>query len=63
MSRKTTYVSTQEIKKTLTGNAVRTAQLGKADFRLKKHTGSKSPFGVASACADGTVFSGLATKD
>ena len=63
MSRKVTYVSAQEIKKAFTGNAGRTANLAKPDFKLRKHTGAKSSFGVASACADGTVFTGLATKD
>jgi hypothetical protein len=64
MSRKVTFVSAQEIKKTFAaGNAGRTASLGRPDFKLKKHTGAKSSFGVASACADGTVFTGLATKD
>ena len=63
MSRKSTFVSAQEIKKTFAGNAGRAANLGKPDFKLKKHTGAKSSFGVASACADGVVFTGLATKD
>jgi|GEM_PF-4712549 len=63
MSRKTTFVSAQEIKKTFTSNAGRVANLGKLDFKLKKHTGAKSSFGVASACADGVVYNGLATKD
>ena len=64
MSRKVAYVSAQEIKKTfVTGSAGRAAHLSKPDFKLRKHTGVKSSFGVASACADGTVFTGLATKD
>jgi hypothetical protein len=64
MSRKVTYVSAQEIKKTfVNGNAGRAGNLGKPDFKLKKHTGAKSSFGVASACADGVVFNGLVTKD
>ena len=64
MSRKVTFVSALEIKKTFAaGNVGRTTNLGKPDFKLKKHTGAKSSFGVASACADGVVFTGLATKD
>lgn len=64
MSRKVTFISAQEIKKTFaTGNAGRAASLSKPDFKLKKHTGARSSFGVASACADGVVFTGLATKD
>jgi Ni,Fe-hydrogenase III large subunit len=64
MSRKVTYVSAQEIKKTIaTGNTGRAANLAQPDFKLKKHTGAKSPFGIASACATGTVFDGLVTKD
>ena len=63
MSRKVTFVGAQEIKKTFAANGGRTTNLGKPDFKLKKHTGAKSSFGVASACADGTVFTGLATKD
>lgn len=63
MSRKVTFVSAQEIKKSFTGNAGRTANLGKPDFKLKKHTGAKSSFGVASACANGVVFTGLSTQD
>ena len=63
MSRKVTFVSAQEIKKTFAGNAGRAANSSKPDFKLKKHTGAKSSFGVASACADGVVFTGLATKD
>jgi len=63
MSRKVTYVSAQEIKKAFAGNAGRAASLTKPDFKLRKQTGAKSSFGVASACADGQVFTGLATKD
>ena len=63
MSRKVTYVSAQEIKKAFVGNAGRAANLAKPDFKLRKHTGAKSSFGVAAACADGQVFTGLATKD
>ena len=64
MSRKVTFVSAQEIKKTFAAvSAGRDTHLAKPDFKLKKHTGAKSSFGVASACADGTVFTGLATKD
>ena len=65
MSRKVTFVSAQEIKKAFAaGNdAGRAAHLAKPDFKLKKHTGAKSPFGIASACATGTVFDGLVTKD
>lgn len=64
MSRKVTNVSAQEIKKVFaTGNTGRMAILAKPDFKLKKHTGAKSSFGVASACADGVVFVGLGTKD
>jgi len=64
MSRKSTFVSTQEIKKTFAAASTgRDTHLAKADFKLKKHTGAKSSFGVASACADGTVFNGLVTKD
>lgn len=64
MSRKLTYVSAQEIKKTFAaGSMERAAHLTKPDFKLRKHTGEKSPFGVASACAAGTVFTGLANKD
>lgn len=64
MSRKVTFISAQEIKKAFAaGNAVHTSNLVKPDFKLKKHTGAKSSFGVASACADGQVFTGLATKD
>lgn len=64
MSRKVTFVSAQEIKKTFAaGSMERAAYLTKPDFKLKKHTGAKSSFGVASACAGGTVFTGLATKD
>ena len=63
MSRKLTFVSAQEIKKTFAGSMERAAYLTKPDFKLRKHTGAKSSFGVASACAGGTVFTGLATKD
>ena len=64
MSRKATFISAQEIKKTFAaGSAGRTTDLAKPDFKLRKHTGAKSPFGVASACATGTVFTGLANKD
>lgn len=65
MSRKLTYVSAQEIKKTFAAghNAGRIADLAKSDFKLKKHIGAKSPFGVASACATGTVFGALGIKD
>ena len=64
MSRKVTFVSAQEIKKTLAAASIgRDTYFAKADFKLKKHTGVKSSFGVASACADGTVFNGLVTKD
>jgi hypothetical protein len=63
MSRKATNVSAREIKKVFAGSAGRAANLSKSDFKLKKHTGAKSPFGIASACATGTVFDGLVTKD
>lgn len=64
MSRKVTFVNAQDIKKIFAAaGAERQMHAVKADFKLKKHTGAKSSFGVASACADGTVFEGLATKD
>ena len=63
MSRKANFVSAQEIKQTFASNVGRAASLGKPDFKLKKHTGAKSSFGVASACADGVVFVGLTNKD
>lgn len=64
MSRKITHISAQEIKKTFASAGIeRTAHSTKPDFKLKKHTGAKSSFGVASACADGVVFTGLAPKD
>lgn len=64
MSRKVTHVNAQDIKKTFAAIvAGRDTYSAKADFKLKKHTGAKSSFGVASACADGVVYNGLATKD
>jgi hypothetical protein len=64
MSRKVTHINAQDIKKTFAMvGAGRDTYAAKVDFKLKKHTGAKSSFGVASACADGTVFNGLVTKD
>lgn len=63
MSRKATFVSVQEIKKSFTASApTSVAQRNRADFKLKRFTGVKSEFGVSALCA-GTVFGLSGLKD
>jgi len=64
MSRKVTSVTANDIRKSVSiANSSHPAQSEKPDFKLKKVTGAKSAFGVASLCATGTVFGAVGSKD
>ena len=62
MSKKIVNVSDSEIRKNFTVDASTRVSRTKADFKLKRFTGSKSEFGISALCA-GTVFGLSGLKD
>jgi hypothetical protein len=61
---KITRVTSKDIRKSfMVGNSTQVSMREKSEFKVRKYTGSKSPFGVASTCATGTVFASLGTQD
>jgi hypothetical protein len=62
MSSKITRVTSKDIRNSFSVGATHASVRSKPDFKVRKFTGAKSPFGVASECANGTVFAAV-TKD
>ncbi|HEY3859349.1 MAG TPA: hypothetical protein VGM47_07045 [Gammaproteobacteria bacterium] len=63
MSSKITRVTSKDIRNCFSVGTAHASARDKSEFKVKKFTGAKSPFGVASACANGTVFGALGTRD